>query len=71
MEVKTIGRILLIGYSDNNSSVFEEIVRISERYPQFERLKLNDESVLSVSMLDIHLKQRKVFFGNNEIELTK
>ncbi len=71
LEVKTIGRILLIEYSDNNSSVFEEIVRILERYPQFERLKLNDESVLSVSMIDIHLKQRKVFFGNNEIELTK
>lgn len=69
--MKTIGRILLIEFNEYNSSVFEEIVKVLERSPDFERLRLSDESVLSVPMIDIHLKRRKVFFEHNEIELTK
>lgn len=69
--MKTIGRILLIEFNEYNSSAFEEIVKVLERSSGFERLRLSDESVLSVPMIDIHLKQRKVIFEHNEIELTK
>ena len=71
LEVNTIGRILLIEFNEHNFSVFEEIVRILEHSSDFEKLQLSDESVLSVPMIDIHLKQRKVFLEHNEIELTK
>lgn len=66
-----IGRILVIEFSDHETTIFKEIVRVLERFSDFENLKISDESILSVPMLDIYLKQRRVFSRQKEISLTK
>lgn len=66
-----MGRILLIEFSEQDTSVFHEIIKVLEQCSDFDILHINDESVLSIPMIDIYLKQRKVFSGNNEIILTK
>ncbi len=66
-----MGRILVIELSDQNTSVFKEIIKVLERNPDFELLRTNDKTVMSFPMLDIFFKQRKVFSGQNEITLTK
>ncbi len=66
-----MGRILLIEFSEHDKSVFQEIIKVLKQHPDFEILHIKDESVLSIPMIDIYLKQRKVFSGNMEISLTK
>lgn len=66
-----MGRILVIELSDQNTSVFKEIIKVLERNPDFELLQTSDKTVMSFPMLDIFFKQRKVFSGQNEIALTK
>lgn len=66
-----MGRILLIEFSEQDMSVFQEITKVLEQHPDFEILHLKDQSMLSIPMIDIYLKQRKVFSGNAEISLTK
>ena len=69
-EGDSIGRVLVIEFDDKDSSVFDEIMRALEKHPAFEKLKLNDEAVLSLPGLEIYPQSRKIYRNRREIHLT-
>lgn len=52
----------MIEFDDKDSFVFDEIMRALEKHPAFEKLKLNDEAVLSLPGLEIY-PQSMMFFA--------
>ena len=65
-----MGRILVIEFKDQDSSMFDEIIAILKRYPNIDNLQLNEETVLSLPGLEINLDRRKVYCNQKEIILT-
>lgn len=63
-------RILVIEFSEKDTSVFDEIMRTLKHSPSFERLQLSDEPVLSLPGLEIYPERRKIFRDRREISLT-
>lgn len=43
-----MGRILVIEFNDQESSAFDEVMNVLKCYPGFEKLRLDDETVLSL-----------------------
>lgn len=60
----------MIEFDDKDSPVFDEIMQVLEKCPAFDRLKLNDETVLSLPGLEIHPQSRKIYRDRQEIHLT-
>lgn len=65
-----MGRILVIEFKDQDSSMFDEIIAILKSYPNIDNLQLNEETVLSLPGLEINLDRRKVYCNQKEIILT-
>ena len=57
-------------FQDKDSVVFDEVMMVLRRYPNFEKLYLDNETVISLSGLTIYPEQRKVYCGQKEIYLT-
>jgi len=66
----SIGRILVIEFSERDSVVFDGIMEVLKQHPEFENLQLKDESLLSIPGLEIYPNRRKIFRGRKEINLT-
>lgn len=60
----------MIEFDDKDTPVFDEIMQALEKHPAFDRLKLNDETVLSIPGLEIHPQSRKIYRDRREIHLT-
>ena len=69
-KVNNIGRVLVIEFDDKDSLIFDEIMRSLERNPAFAKLKLKDETLLSLPGLEIHPQSRKIYRDRREIHLT-
>lgn len=65
-----MGRVLMIEFNEQEIPVFEEIMRTLKRHPSFERLKLNNDTVLELPGLKIYPNNRKIFCGRREVNLT-
>lgn len=65
-----MGRVLVIEFDEQNTPVFDEIMRALKLHHSFERLQLNSESVLSFPGLKIYPDRRKVYHDHYEINLT-
>lgn len=65
-----IGRILVIEFDEQDSPVFDEVMDVLRRHPDFECQQLNDDSVLSIPGLEIYPNRRKIYRGREEISLT-
>jgi len=70
MKVIIIGRILIIEFTEHNSSAFDKIVDVLKKYSDFEYLRLEDEPVISLPRLEIYPRPRKVYNKSKEIKLT-
>lgn len=70
MGVKLIGRILIIEFTERNSSAFEEIVDVLKKHTDFEYLRLKDEPIVSLPGLEIYPDRRKIYCDRREINLT-
>lgn len=57
-------------FEDNESAVFNDIMNMLERYPDFQKYKLKDESILSLPGLEIRTERRKIYSESKEISLT-
>lgn len=68
--MKAIGRILIIEFTEHNSSAFDEIVEVLRKHPDFEYLRLKDEPMVSLPGLEIYPGQRKIYRDRREINLT-
>lgn len=65
-----IGKLLIMEFTDNESAVFDDIMNMLERYPNFQKYKLKDESILTLPGLEIRLERRKIYSDSKEISLT-
>lgn len=65
-----MGRVLLIEFNDKDDAAFDEIMAMLKSYSDFSIMQINDNSTLSFPMLVINFKQRKVYSGHKEINLT-
>lgn len=70
MEMRKIGRVLIIEFDNCDSSVFDEIMKIVTDHPKFNVLALNDEPMISLPGLEIFPGQRKIYRDRREINLT-
>ena len=66
----TIGRILVIEFNDQDSSVFDEVMAVLKHHSAFEQLRFNEEDVLSLPRLEIYPDRRKIYRNRREINLT-
>ena len=57
-------------FQEKDSAVFDEVMMLLKRHPEFEKIQLNDETVISMSGLTIYMEQRKVYYKQQEIPLT-
>lgn len=68
--VTAIGRLLVIEFDELHSSVFDEVMEVLKRYPDFEHLRLSNETKLSLPGLEIYPDRRKAYRDRSEINLT-
>lgn len=66
----SIGRILVIEFSDQDTAAFDEVMNVLKRYPDFENLCLKEEQVLTLPGLELYPERRKIFRDRREIHLT-
>ena len=65
-----MGRILMIEFNEKDASVLDEVMEMLKRYPNFENLRMSDETTLSLPGLEIYPDRRKAYRDRREINLT-
>ena len=60
----------MIEFNGQDSPAFDEVMKVLKRYPDFEYMQMNDDSILSVPGLEIYPSRRKIYRGKKEIRLT-
>lgn len=60
----------MIEFNGGESPAFDEVMEVLKRYPDFEYIQMNDDSILSVPGLEIYPSRRKIYCGQKEISLT-
>ena len=66
----SIGRILIVEFTERNGSAFDEVMQVLNQHSNFEQLQLKNMPMLSLPGLDIYPDRRKVYRNSNEINLT-
>lgn len=61
---------MVIEFTEQHSSAFDEVIEFLKHNPGFENLQLNDEEVLSLPGLKIYHGRRKIYRDRQEINLT-
>lgn len=69
-EGEDIGRVLIIEFMDNETAIFNEIMEVLEKYPNFHRNEIQGEAKLSLPGFEIYPKRRKIYCNLQEIPLT-
>lgn len=65
-----MGRVLVVEFDEHDTPVFEEIMRAIKQHPAFERMRLNNDTVLELPGLKIYPDSRKIFHDRGEVDLT-
>ncbi|MDE6853240.1 MAG: winged helix-turn-helix domain-containing protein [Lachnospiraceae bacterium] len=65
-----IGRLLLMEFGEKDSVIFDEVMAVLKRHPDFEKLQLSEEMIISIPGLEIYPEQRKIYRDRQEIHLT-
>lgn len=65
-----IGKVIILDLQDNDILAFTEILAFLKKHPDFERYSLEQETILSLPGIEIHMDKRKVYRNNQEIKLT-
>ena len=60
----------MVEFNEDDAPVFNEVMEILKRHPDFEYLQMKDDSVLPVPGLEIYPDRRKIYRGRKEINLT-
>lgn len=65
-----IGRLLILEFNEDETDVFDEVMGVVDRHPDFKRYELRDEPALQLPGLEIYPDQRKIYRDRREIHLT-
>ena len=66
----TIGRIVILEFKEQDFTAFDDMLLFLQRHPNFEKLEITAEPILSFLGLDIDLSSRKVICNGKEVKLT-
>ena len=61
----------MIEFKEQDFTVFDEIMAVLKRYPDLEKLYLDDEKVTVLPGLEIRPERRKIYSKSHEISMTK
>lgn len=62
--------MLIIEFMDNETAIFNEIMEVLEKYPNFHGHEIQGKTKISLPGLDIYPKCRKIYCNLEEIPLT-
>lgn len=62
---------MVIEFKEQDSVVFDEIMAVMKRYPNLEKLHLEDEKATFLPGLEICPERRKIYSNSHEISMTK
>ena len=65
-----IGRLLVAEFKENETRLFNEIMEVFRKYPDFQKYEVNYAPTISFPNLKILPDQRKVYCGKQEVSLT-
>ena len=65
-----IGRLIVAEFKDNETRLFDEIMKVFRKYPDFSKYEVDYTTAISFLDLEIYPDQRKVYCGKQEISLT-
>ena len=65
-----IGRILVLEFNDDEINIFNEMMEVVKKHPDFKRYEVRMESALCLPGLEIYPDRRKIFRDRREISLT-
>lgn len=65
-----IVRIMVLEVRDQDSPIFDEIMKVVERHSGIEYMRIKDEPMLSLPGLEIYPGRRKIYRDRREINLT-
>ncbi len=66
-----IGKLLIMEFADNESAVFDDMMNMLQKYPDFCKYTLKDEVISSLPGLEIRPERRKIYSNSYEISMTK
>ena len=69
-EEDNIGRLIVAEFKDNETRLFDEIMKVFRKYPDFSKYEVDYTTAISFLDLEIYPDQRKVYCGKQEISLT-
>ena len=58
-------------FADNESAVFDDMMNVLQKYPDFCKYTLKDEVIVSLPGLEIRPERRKIYSNSHEISMTK
>ena len=65
-----LGRILVVEFKNQESSVFDAVMDVLKHHPNFKILQSGDETMVSIPGLEIYPDCRKIYHDQQEIDLT-
>lgn len=65
-----IGRLLVVEFANSEDAVYEEIMRMLETYPNFQKCEIGNISELLFPGLEIYPARRKIYRNKKEVHLT-
>ena len=65
-----IGRLLVAEFKGNETRLFDEIIEMFRKYPDFQKYEVDYTQTISFPNLEIFPDQRKVYCGKREVSLT-
>ena len=66
-----IGKLLIMEFTDKKSMIFDNMMNMLQKYPDFHKYTLKDEVILSLPGLEIRPERRKIYSNSHEISMTK
>ena len=60
----------MLEFSDTENSVFEEIMKVIKRHPDFTEFKMEHKSALALPGIEIYPDRRKIYCNKQEVHLT-
>lgn len=60
----------MLEFNDNEINIFNEMMEVVKRHPDFKRYEVQMESALRLPGLEIYLDRRKIYRDRREIHLT-
>ncbi len=61
--------MLLVEFADNESAVFDEIMEVIKKHPDFQKFEVKRDEKISLPGLDIYRDQRKIYRYRHDMHL--